>query len=90
MKNLKKLSREDKKSIVAGIGFPACCFEGGGPGEGGCSAGEICSGGKCVPYGGNPGGGGGNPGGGDSYTCICPWGTFTQSTPCPELYCITG
>lgn len=90
MKNLKKLSRDDKRSIVAGVDFPAFCFEGGGPGEGGCSAGEICSGGKCVPDSGNPGGGG-NPGGsGDTYTCICPWGTFTQTTPCPEFYCITG
>lgn len=83
MKNLKKLSRESKRETVAGVGTPAFCFEGGGPGEGGCSAGNICSGGKCVPYEG-PGGGG------DSYTCICPWGTFTQSTPCPEFYCITG
>ncbi|SEH41831.1 bacteriocin-like protein [Chryseobacterium culicis] len=57
MKNQKKLSREDQKGIVAGVDFPAFCFEGGGPGEGGCSAGEICSGGKCVPYAGNPGGG---------------------------------
>ncbi|MGN7708865.1 bacteriocin-like protein [Chryseobacterium sp. 22543] len=40
MKNLKKLSREDKRSIVAGVDFPAYCFEGGGPGEGGCSAGR--------------------------------------------------
>lgn len=56
MKNLKKLSREGKKVIVAGIDFPAYCIEGGGPGEGGCSVGTICSGGKCVPYGGEPGG----------------------------------
>jgi len=62
MKNLRKLSREESKGIVAG---------------------EICPGGKCVPY-------GGGSGGGDSYTCICPWETFTQPTPCPEFYCITG
>ncbi|UKB83823.1 hypothetical protein LF887_22915 [Chryseobacterium sp. MEBOG06] len=90
MKNFKKLSREGRKGIIAGVNFPANCIEGGGPEEGGCSVGNICSGGKCVPYDGNPGGGGGNPGGGDVYTCICPWGTFTQSTPCPEFYCITG
>ncbi|MGX5685738.1 hypothetical protein ACWKWW_14345 [Chryseobacterium cucumeris] len=83
MKNFKKLSREDRKCIVAGNNFPAYCLEGGGPGEGGCSAGQICSEGKCVPYE-NPGGGG------DTYTCICPWGTFTQPNPCPEFYCITG
>lgn len=89
MKNFKKLSREDKKRISAGYG-PAYCIEGGGPGSGGCGANEICSGGKCVPYQ-DPGGDPGNPGGGgDIYTCICPWGTFTQSTPCPEFYCITG
>ncbi|REC43790.1 hypothetical protein [Chryseobacterium pennipullorum] len=89
MKNLKRLSREEKRNTVAGdSGSPAYCFE-GGPGEGGCSAGYICSGGKCIPYIDNPGGGG-NPGGGDTYTCICPWGTVTQSTPCPEFYCITG
>ncbi|MGG7440662.1 hypothetical protein ACQ7CU_21560 [Chryseobacterium arthrosphaerae] len=91
MKNLKKLSREDRKVIIAGIDFPSYCIEGGGPGEGGCSPGTICSEGKCVPYGADPGGGG-NPGGGggNTYTCICPWGTFTQSIPCPEFYCITG
>ncbi|GAA5092241.1 hypothetical protein GCM10023210_20870 [Chryseobacterium ginsengisoli] len=90
MKNLKKLSREDKKQISAGAP-PALCFEGEGPGSGGCGSTEICSGGKCVPYTGSGGGGTpGNPGGGDVYTCICPWGTFTQSTPCPEFYCITG
>ena len=44
MKTLKKLSRDDKRSIVAGDNFPAYCLEGGGPGEGGCSAGQICSG----------------------------------------------
>lgn len=90
MKNFKKLSRETKKGIIAGVNFPSNCIEGGGPGECGCSVGNICSGGKCMPYDGNPGGGGGNPGGGNIYTCICPWGTFTQSTPCPEFYCITG
>ncbi|RTZ50222.1 hypothetical protein EJ377_09940 [Chryseobacterium arthrosphaerae] len=37
MKNLKKLSREDRKVIIAGIDFPSYCIEGGGPGEGGCS-----------------------------------------------------
>jgi hypothetical protein len=42
---------------MAGDG-PYYCFEGKGPGTGGCSAGEICSGGKCIPYTG-PGGGGG-------------------------------
>ena len=46
MKNFKKLSREDRKGIVAGINFPAYCFEGEGPGEGGCSPGEICSNGN--------------------------------------------
>ncbi|KAA0127522.1 hypothetical protein FY557_12960 [Chryseobacterium sp. SN22] len=90
MKNFRKLSREDKKSISAGAP-PAFCFEGDGPGTGGCGAGEICSGGKCVPYSPDPGGGGpGNPGGGITYTCICPWGTVVQTTPCPEFYCITG
>jgi len=90
MKNLKRLSREDKKKISAGDFTPASCFEGDGPGTGGCSAGQICSGGKCVPYVGPGTGGGGGTGGGDTYTCICPWGTFTQTTPCPEFYCITG
>ena len=33
---------------MAGDG-PYYCFEGEGPGTGGCSAGEICSGGKCIP-----------------------------------------
>jgi len=90
MKNLKRLSREDKKKTSAGDLTPASCFEGDGPGTGGCSAGQICSGGKCVPYVGPGTGGGGGTGGGDTYTCICPWGTFTQTTPCPEFYCITG
>ncbi|AKK72429.1 hypothetical protein OK18_07105 [Chryseobacterium gallinarum] len=90
MKNFKRLSREEKKRTVAGDIGPAYCFEGEGPGTGGCSAGYICSGGQCVPYVENPGTGGGSPGsgGGDMYTCICPWGTFTQSTPCPQYYCI--
>ncbi|WP_347220195.1 hypothetical protein [Chryseobacterium sp.] len=90
MKNFKKLSRDEQKKMIAGDIGPAYCFEGGGPGEGGCGAGMICSGGKCVPYTGDPGGGGGPGGGGYTYTCICPWGTFTQTTPCPEFYCITG
>lgn len=90
MKKFRKLSREENKGIIAGIDIPSYCFEGGGPGEGGCSSGMICSGGKCVPYNGDPGGNGGPGGGGSSYTCICPWGTFTQSAPCPEFYCITG
>ncbi|GAE66219.1 hypothetical protein H3Z85_06720 [Chryseobacterium indologenes] len=90
MKNFKKLSREEQKSMVAGDIGPAYCFDGEVPGTGGCAAGYICSGGQCVPYI-NPGGGDGpGGGGGDIYTCICPWGTFTQSTPCPEFYCITG
>lgn len=88
MKNFKKLSRDEKKKISAGDP-PAFCFEGEGPGTGGCGPTEICSGGRCVPYI-APGGGGGGTGGGDTYTCICPWGTFTQTTPCPEFYCITG
>lgn len=88
MKNFKRLSREDKKKISAGAP-PAFCFEGEGPGTSGCGPTEICSGGKCVPYI-DPGNGGGGTPGGDTYTCICPWGTFTQSTPCPEFYCITG
>lgn len=89
MKNFKKISREDQKKMIMGGVGPAYCFEGEGPGTGGCASGYICSGGKCVSYGGGPGGGE-NPGGGSSYTCICPWGTFTQDTPCPEFYCITG
>lgn len=90
MKNLKRLSRQDQKKISAGDLTPSFCFEGEGPGTGGCSAGQICSGGKCVPYVDPGNGGGGGTGGGDTYTCICPWGTFTQTTPCPEFYCITG
>lgn len=89
MKNFKKLSRDEQKKMIAGDIGPAYCFDGDGPGTGGCAPGYICSGGKCVPYVVDPGGGGGT-GGGDTYTCICPWGTFTQSTPCPEFYCITG
>ncbi|KMQ66720.1 hypothetical protein ACM46_04220 [Chryseobacterium angstadtii] len=89
MKNFRRLSREDKKKISAGDLGPASCFEGEGPGTGGCRTGQICSGGRCVPYV-EPGPGTGGPGGGDTYTCICPWGTVTQTTPCPEFYCITG
>ncbi|MCS3530343.1 hypothetical protein [Chryseobacterium sp. JUb7] len=90
MKNIRKLSREEKKGIAAGDLSPAFCIEGGGPGTGGCSVNHICSGGRCIPYVDPGNGGGGSGGGGDTYTCICPWGTFTQSTPCPEFYCITG
>lgn len=91
MKNLKKLSRAIQRSFMAGDG-PYYCFEGEGPGTGGCSAGEICSGGKCIPYTDPGGGGGGGNPGGPSYTCICPWGTFIQNEPCagPPYYCIQG
>ncbi len=90
MKHHRRLSREDKKRISAGD-TPAYCFEGGGPGSGGCAANQICSGGRCISYTDPGNGGGGGPGGGgDYYTCICPWGTIIQSTPCPEFYCITG
>lgn len=62
MKNIRKLSREDKKKISAGDLSPAFCIEGGSPGTGGCSAGHICSGGRCIPYV-DPGNGGGGSGG---------------------------
>lgn len=89
MKNFRKLSREEKKKISAGDS-PSSCFEGGGPGTGGCAVGQICSGGTCIRYVVPPGTGGGTPGGGNTYICICPWGTVIQSTPCPEFTCITG